>query len=137
MVDYEQIRFDRPASAPRNVVQLADADGNLFAELSARSRFIETLFHLDPPWWPRGLPAPEPPDYEDCPHRALLLLSRELLARLDDELAQLAANPTWLVELSWDRVQPALAAATFARLRDLVTRARLDPRLTVVIEFNG
>jgi hypothetical protein len=137
MVDYEPISDEPGAPAPRNVVQLCEGDGNLYAELTARSRFIDALFNREPPHWPAQLPPPEPPDYRECQHRALMVLSRAQLEQLDAELSRLAGDPTWLKVLSWDRVDPAWAAPAFERLRQLVANARRDPRLTVAIELNG
>jgi hypothetical protein len=137
MVGYERISYEQGVPAPRNVVQLAERDGNLYAELTTRSAWIHALFNTEPPYWPADLPLPEPPDYRDCQHRALMVLSRAQLARLEDELSRLASDPTWLKELSWDRVVPAWAAPAFQRLRNLVANARRDPHLTIAIEING
>jgi hypothetical protein len=123
---------------PRKPVLLAEQDGNLYAELANRSRWIEDLFNgIATPWWPGDLPQPEPPDYQECQHRALLVLDRADLERLDGELARMAADPRWLKDLSWDRVMPEHAAPAFARLRDLVARALREPHLSIAVEING
>ena len=123
---------------PRTPVLLAEQDGNLYAELANRSRWIEEMFNgLATPWWPQGLPQRQPPDGRECQHRAVLVLDRADLERLDGELARLAADPRWLKELSWDRVVPEHAAPAFARLRDLVARARREPHLSMVVAVNG
>jgi hypothetical protein len=139
MVGYERISFDATAPAPRNLVELASGrDGHLFAELATRSRWIDDLFHgMASPWWPSDLPQPEPPDYEWCQHRAVLVLSRADLERFEGELARMATDPRWLKDLSWDRVMPEHAAPAFALLSDLVARALQDPALTLVVEVNG
>jgi hypothetical protein len=137
MVGYERISYEYGAPEPRTVVQLAGGDGNLYAELATRSVWIDGLFNREPPYWPADLPRPEPPDYEDCQHRALMVLSRTQLKQLDDELSRLASDPKWLKELSWDRVVPEIAAPAFNRLRNLVAHARTELHLTVAIETNG
>jgi hypothetical protein len=138
MVAYEGWSPDPAAPLPQNLVALADGrDGQLYAELSTHSPFIEQLFNGRLiPWWPK-LPAPAPPRYEMPQHATLVVLHRDDLDWFDAELARVAAMPTWLEELSWDRVEPVSAAAAFARLRDLVSRARREPHLSIVIGVNG
>jgi hypothetical protein len=138
MLDYEEVDYAEEAAPPQNLVQLGDQDGGLYAELTARSRWIHDLMNgIVTAWWPENLPEPEPPDFDECQHRALLVLSRVHVATLGDELDRLAGDPRWLKDLSRDRVRPEHAAPAFTRLRALVGRARGDAGWSVCVEVSG
>ena len=107
-------------------ITLADgSDGQLFAELTARCELFEQLASGSG----AELIDADDLDFEDqadAPNATLATPAQ--LEELRGELERLHRDASFLVELSWERVDPKLARAAFERLRRLVARALAEGR---------
>jgi len=135
LVYVDTMRPWRPAHeddvAPLSSLILCDGtDGQLFAELSNRVPIFESLSNQGsrPLLDLRGL---DDETLMEASELAVSLTLRDDLARLDVALTKLATDPTFLVELTWDRVEPTYARPTFSRLRRLIRRALDAPTWTL------
>lgn len=122
--------------APPASIVLADGrDGQLYAELANRAPGFEELATNGggPVIDVTGLDDERRFDVSEVDVR---VSSRAELEALDAALAALAAEPRFLVDVTWDRVDPARARPAFVQLRRLVRRAVETDGITLAWQWS-
>lgn len=128
------LEYPEETSGPTWITLCDGRDGNLYAELTNLVPGFEELATQGgtPVYDLAGLDDERSSELSEI---AVSVATPAELAELLRSLDALAENPRFLVDLTWDRVEPVRARAAFARLRRLVRRAHESEGLTLAWQW--